>query len=134
MAIVSLNVIKNWFRTGLKPNQEQFWDTWDSFWHKNDKIPASSIEGMDALLNGKASKAVLDDHLINKNAHHELFAKVRIVVIGDFIIFKRGSNPDILERTDFVMGIVEGQFINGEYLGGDTSLLNSFKIINQLEF
>lgn len=47
MAIVSLNTIKNWFKTGLRPTQAQFWDSWDSFWHKSDSIPMSSIEGLE---------------------------------------------------------------------------------------
>lgn len=50
MAKVSLSTIKNWFRTALKPTQSQFWDTWDSFWHKDDSIPTSSITGLDAYL------------------------------------------------------------------------------------
>jgi len=47
---VSLNTIKNWFRTGLKPTQSQFWDTWDSFFHKDDAIPTASITGLDIAL------------------------------------------------------------------------------------
>ena len=53
--MVSLNTIKNWFKTGLKPTQEQFWDTWDSFWHKNENIPVDKIDGIDNLLNQKAN-------------------------------------------------------------------------------
>lgn len=49
---VSLATIKNWFKTGLKPTQSQFWDTWDSFWHKDDSIPTSSVAGLDAALSG----------------------------------------------------------------------------------
>jgi hypothetical protein len=73
MAITALNTIKNWFKTGLKPTQNQFWDTWDSFRHKFDKVPVADIEGIDDLLNGKASKTVLDDHLTNDLAHTPLF-------------------------------------------------------------
>jgi hypothetical protein len=73
MAKQATNTIKQWFRTGLKPKQEQFWDWLDSFRHKDDKIPAADIEGMDALLLSKADKAVLDDHLINDTAHGSLF-------------------------------------------------------------
>jgi hypothetical protein len=47
MAIVKLITIKSWFRTGFRPTQAQFWDTWDSFWHKSDSIPMSSIEGLE---------------------------------------------------------------------------------------
>lgn len=73
MAIVNLNAIKNWFKTGLKPNQEQFWDMLDSLRHKNEKVPAADVEGIDDLLFSKADKVVLDDHLTNDNAHASLF-------------------------------------------------------------
>lgn len=46
--------IKNWFKTGLKPTQTQFWSTWDSFWHKDEKLPISSIDNLGGLLDGKA--------------------------------------------------------------------------------
>lgn len=46
----SLSTIKNWFRTALKPTQAQFWDTWDSFWHKDDLIPVESVDGLDDAL------------------------------------------------------------------------------------
>jgi hypothetical protein len=71
--MANLNTIKNWFKTGLKPTQQQFWDTWDSFWHKDDAIPVANIEGIDNLLNQKANKSVVDDHLTSVNAHAELF-------------------------------------------------------------
>jgi hypothetical protein len=69
MAIQTLNTIKNWFKTGFKPSQAQFWDTWDSFRHKFEKVPVKDIEGIDELLLSKADKVVLDNHLADKNAH-----------------------------------------------------------------
>jgi hypothetical protein len=69
MAIQTLNTIKNWFKTSLKPSQQQFWDTWDSFRHKYEKILIKDIEGIDELLLSKADKTVLDNHLADKNAH-----------------------------------------------------------------
>ena len=56
MAIQTLNTIKNWFKTGLKPSEAQFWDTWDSFWHKSETIPTTSVTGLDGILNSKASQ------------------------------------------------------------------------------
>jgi hypothetical protein len=38
--------IKGWFTTGSKPTQEQFWAWMDSYWHKDENIPASKIEGL----------------------------------------------------------------------------------------
>lgn len=54
MAVVSLSTIKNWFKTGLKPTQQQFWDTWDSFFHKEDGIEKTNINGLEEALGDKA--------------------------------------------------------------------------------
>lgn len=67
MPIVSLNTIKNWFKTGLKPTQTQFWDAWDSFRHKSDPVPYENIEGLDAVLfeqNNKINKLSLPDTVL----------------------------------------------------------------------
>ena len=69
MALQTLNTIKQWFKTGLKPSQQQFWDTWDSFRHKFEKVPVKDIEGIDELLSSKADKTILDNHIADKNAH-----------------------------------------------------------------
>ncbi len=54
--ITDRNTINNWFKTGLKPNQQQFWSTWASFWHKSDTLPIGSIKGLGDLLDGKAEE------------------------------------------------------------------------------
>ena len=73
MAKVNLSTIKNWFKTGLKPTQEQFFSTWDSFWHKDDAIPAESIADFDTYLAEKADKEALDNHISSDTAHNTLF-------------------------------------------------------------
>jgi hypothetical protein len=59
-----------------------------------------------------------------------------ITKAGDLMIFKRAGNIDTkkLEINDFVIGIVEGQFIRGVYLGGSTALLASFDIYDRIQF
>lgn len=54
MAKTDITTIKNWFKTGLKPSQIQFWNTWDSFWHKDEKIPISSIEDLGNVIDNKS--------------------------------------------------------------------------------
>lgn len=71
--MVSLNVIKSWFKTGLKPTQDQFWTTWESFWHKEDKIPMQNIDGLDSIIAGKADTEILNNHITDTHAHEELF-------------------------------------------------------------
>lgn len=51
MAVQIRSVIKNWFRTSLKPTQQQFWDWIDSFVHKSDIIPTANVDGLDDVLN-----------------------------------------------------------------------------------
>ncbi|MDI1257327.1 MAG: hypothetical protein PSV16_14630 [Flavobacterium sp.] len=41
--ITALSIIKDWFKTGKKPTERQFSDTWDSFWHKSEGIPKNRI-------------------------------------------------------------------------------------------
>ncbi|BFM41717.1 hypothetical protein CFS9_03580 [Flavobacterium sp. CFS9] len=105
MAIQTLNTIKNWFKTSAKPTQQQFWDTWDSFRHKNDKIPVKDVEGIG-----------------------ELLTRNKIVPSGQFIIFKVNPNTaDELEIGDSVIGYCEGNFLcEATYYGGDTNLMSSF--------
>ncbi|MEO8236403.1 MAG: hypothetical protein ABI549_13380, partial [Flavobacterium sp.] len=129
MAIVNLITIKNWFKTGLKPTQQQFWDTWDSFWHKEDMIPIEKIQGIQAIYNA------VNNHIADQNAHAALFAKTKIYALGELQIFKRtGTNLTALEVNDFVKGIIQGIYIEAIYLGNDESLLTSYDIINQIEF
>lgn len=47
--MVNLTTIKNWFKTGLRPTEEQFSDTWDSFVHKSDKLPIAQVEGIETV-------------------------------------------------------------------------------------
>ncbi|MFH6947803.1 hypothetical protein ACHRV6_04880 [Flavobacterium sp. FlaQc-51] len=69
MATQTLETIKKWFKTGLKPTQVQFWDTWDSFRHKYEKVPVKDVDGIDELLLSNADKTVLNNHLSDKEAH-----------------------------------------------------------------
>lgn len=52
----AINTIFQWFKTGLKPTETQFWETFRSFRHKNDAIPVGDIEGLQNLLDDKADK------------------------------------------------------------------------------
>ncbi|QEE50662.1 hypothetical protein FUA48_14065 [Flavobacterium alkalisoli] len=54
---VNINTILNWFKTGERPTQSQFWDTWQSFWHKEESIPQNKIENLETTFNAKANKA-----------------------------------------------------------------------------
>lgn len=67
--------LKGWFKTGLIPTQEQFWAWMDSFWHKGEKIPQSSIDGLAQTIQDIQDSAGgnIDAHLSDPNAHAALF-------------------------------------------------------------
>ncbi|WP_291121380.1 hypothetical protein [Empedobacter sp. UBA7248] len=48
------NTLKNWFKSKLKPTQAQFWAWMDSYWHKGEKLPISTIDGLGEAVDGKA--------------------------------------------------------------------------------
>jgi hypothetical protein len=60
MAVRSRDRIKAWFLRGCKPLASQFADWIDSYWHKDDAIPASSISGLQDLIDAKAEKSTIE--------------------------------------------------------------------------
>ena len=61
MAITDKNTIYSWFQTDDFPTEAQFRATWDSFWHKSESIPMSSITGLNQLFQQTATVAQLND-------------------------------------------------------------------------
>ena len=53
------NILQNWFVTGAKPTQEQFWAWQESYWHKGEGIPTEKILGLSEVLANKADVEML---------------------------------------------------------------------------
>ena len=53
------NILQNWFVTGAKPTQEQFWAWQKSYWHKSESIPTEKILGLSEVLANKADVEML---------------------------------------------------------------------------
>lgn len=72
-----LTTIKNWFKTGLKPTQAQFWATWDSFRHKDDAIPQTDVENLQSSFDNKVDVAafpyvIIDGYLVKRSGKTDL--------------------------------------------------------------
>jgi hypothetical protein len=65
--------IREWFKTGLKPTQTQFWSFFDAIRWNDETIPVADIDGIVEILNDKAESAVVANHLIDGDAHNTLF-------------------------------------------------------------
>lgn len=109
------STVKNWFKTGLKPTQAQFWSLFNSIRWNDETVPVASVDGLQDLLDEKADA--------------ELFIALTNQVRGEFLVNRQNemffSNTLIIGDT--VIGMVEGQFLNaGTYYGGDVNLLASY--------
>ncbi|MCV9926371.1 hypothetical protein OIU83_01810 [Flavobacterium sp. LS1R49] len=148
MAIQTLNTIKNWFKTGLKPTQTQFWDTWDSFRHKYEKVPAKDVDGLDELLLSKAEKIILDEHLADKKAHAPQIntdwnSESGFSKLLNKPVFKTINGEEILGNGDITIieggaqtfdeTLANGNTSNKEIIfesnGGDTTTFNNMGVL-----
>jgi hypothetical protein len=123
--MANLTTIKNLFKTGLKPTQQQFWDTWDSFWHKDEMIPIAKIEGIDAVFN------TINNHINSPTAHAAVLNKSRIYPFGELQIFKIETNTNVssIEAGDIGVGFLQdGTFIPfGKYISGNIQDINNWE-------
>lgn len=67
--------LKKWFSNFMKPAQEHFAAWIDSYWHKSESIPMSSIEGLSRAIEDTISAKQLLNHINDTNAHRALFDK-----------------------------------------------------------
>ncbi|EFS97097.1 hypothetical protein HMPREF1977_1587 [Capnocytophaga ochracea F0287] len=103
--MTAIETLKQWFSNLKKPTQEQFWAWLDSFWHKSEKIPMASVEGLDKLVEGTASAEQLSNHLNDTQAHKVLFDKKVDKVEGKELSSNDFTNEykeklDTLQPTD----------------------------------
>ncbi len=118
---VTLDTIKNWFRRGLKPTQTQFWSTFDSFWHKNEKIPITNIDQIQNILSQKADTELVNNHLTDANAHKELF-DTKVDTIEGKVLSSNDFTDElksILEKLTIPNISFEETFLNKQYFGDE---------------
>lgn len=121
MAIQTLATLKNWFKTGLKPTQGQFWDTWDSFWHKSDKIPIDSVDGLDTIINNTVTQEVIDNTVKNvtiTTATSPLNWTIPAGRLLDQIVLLSDLQQDVtIETADGAADIADNDTIDADGVG-----------------
>ena len=75
--ITQKKTLKKWFSNFMKPAQEHFSAWIDSYWHKNEQIPMSNIEGLSRAIENTASAGQLLNHINDTNAHLALFDELK---------------------------------------------------------
>jgi hypothetical protein len=71
--MANLPQIFDWFMTGKKPTQAQFWASWGSFWNKEETIPQSAISNLASTLSAKTENDQFNAHKVAATAHAALF-------------------------------------------------------------
>lgn len=108
MAIRTLEYIKNLFRTGKKPTEQEFHDTWDSFFHKYDQIPFNNI----------------------KRGYP--FGVFQIFKSADNT---DPENQNTIEAGDVVCGFVQPErIIWAKFMGGEVTDMDNFSIASEIDF
>ncbi len=64
MAETPKNTLKQWFVTGAKPLQAQYWAWLDSYWHKSEPISINAIDGLGEILESKADADQLQHYAL----------------------------------------------------------------------
>ena len=116
MATTSREQLKAWFRKGLKPLESQFAAWLDSYWHKSDSIPMSSIDGLNDALNNHT--IIADDTLDTTSTNPIQNAPVATALEGKSDIGHTHSQY-----------LTEHQDISGKQDKTDNSLLSTAKTI-----
>lgn len=70
-----INTIYSWFETGDFPTQAQFQASWSSFWHKDETIPMTTIDGLSEQFGKYVLVSTFESHLNDQNAHPYLAKK-----------------------------------------------------------
>lgn len=124
-----INTILDWFKTGLKPTQAQFWASWASFWHKDETIPQSSISNLTSVLNAKTENSQFNAHKTDENAHPQLLKIARIIPFGELLVLKTNPDGDQKKKEigDYCIGFVQDSIVNGNWNGGDENLKSSYE-------
>ncbi|MFJ1429476.1 hypothetical protein ACILE2_01560 [Capnocytophaga canimorsus] len=118
-------VIKQWFSNFKKPTQEHFWAWLDSFWHKEDKIPMQSVEGLETALQSVPTSDQFDNHINDGNAHQALFDGKVDKEDGKGLISDAERNQIQINKNKQVVG----QTITGDVNKVSTLILEDGSVI-----
>jgi hypothetical protein len=124
-----IDTVKEWFKTGLKPTQAQFWAKFAYLRWKDEKIPVEDIQEIEEILNAKADKEAFETHLSDPDAHADLFAKTRIIPYGEIQVFKTTPEGNQKEKEvgDYCVAWIENSLVSGNWNGGDEMLKSSYE-------
>lgn len=121
MAKQSKTNLRRWFETDDKPDQQQFWDWLDSYYHKDEGVILSQVVGLGG---GKFQLQFSDGQTITINATS---SASKIITIDKWQVFKHPLNSDLtaIQNND----VIKGWFNNDRF--GTYLVTNAADITNE---
>ena len=117
--MANLAQIYDWFMTGKKPTQAQFWASWGSFWNKEETIPQSAISNLTTVLAAKTENDQFNAHKVAIDAHADLFE-------GKQSVHQKGVAGGYVPLDEFIKIASEYlSIVNDLVTGGATDLLSA---------
>ncbi|KQB39474.1 hypothetical protein [Flavobacterium aquidurense] len=116
----NINTILNWFKTGKKPTQEQFWSSWQSFWHKDETIPQNSITNLVSSLDSKENLGNKSLTISSSSTNNDYpSSKTVYDFVNEFVKTENNLN------TEDILNLVESNSL----IPGNYYLINDFQTI-----
>lgn len=125
--ITDKNTLKSWFKRGLKPLEVQFHAWMDSYWHKSESIPTSSIENLENTLNSKAESSSveaitkeIEEHINDTGMHKTEKEQSKLDNLAD--------NPDATYASKDELGGVEPVIFYATYTDNAETKIRRYSI------
>ena len=139
MAIIPKYTLNEKFENGKKPPQWDFWAWQDSYWHKEEKIPTSAIEDLDAKLLKKADLVdgmVPESQLPFSVVTSEVLALGKVEIIDNKVkleVHSSGANK-VRVKGKLITRIFPNEWPFTPLVGSGIKVLRGYALKNEDDF
>lgn len=133
MAKTAIQQLKQWFVTEAKPLQTHYWAWLDSFWHKDEKLPIGSVQGLTELLNQQTYKRI--SGVVSSGSFFVLFPANSMVTVVTILsasnaTIQIGKQGEDLNEYDVLPGQPLDLTMNRTFLAGDSLQIDTAEEVN----
>ena len=133
MAKTAIQQLKQWFVTAAKPLQTHYWAWLESFWHKDEKLPISSVQGLSELLNQQTYKRITG--VVTSGNFFVLFPANSMVTVVTILstagtTIHVGKSGEDLNEYDVLPGQPLDLTVNRTFLAGESLQIDTEEEVN----
>lgn len=130
--MTALTTLYKWFSDLKKPNGAQFKALIDSFWHKSEKIPMDTIDGLDRIIEDTASAQQLQNHLTDPHAHKELLDK-KVDKVEGKILSSNDFTNELRQKLEGLQQVDTSSLLpKGDFMGTAQDLKKMIDDLNAI--